>query len=1027
MESVIIPFGLSGWEQKTRLIEELLRSRPSPPYIYNDILILVPSTRMKRTYGKLFVETLQRLYGAASIVQPEVQTLDNFFKNLYARLNGPLPISKDSRLVLLEGIVKDRLSASFSFPLSPDLLAPSLSSSLAETIKQLSGAGVGHDDLALKIQGSDFSDKPQVKLLMDVSKRYENVLRESNLTDPAGMRAFLRDRFDPSWLANYHTIIIEGIREISATEGDILKKLANGRDCTWLIDAPSAEILKRSNEFHPLRIVQDSLGLMGIIPKDEGAGADAEQLRIAQTLFSDKSFADAAQEAPTPSSCQRKLRLLSAVNTREEVSLIAGEVKRSLQGGTAADSILVTFPSLDEYGLLVEEIFTDYGIPYNRALGRQLSTSPVVTAVISLLRAGQEDFSGPSLLRVFSSPFLKFSDRASIAAALDRLMRDQRITGGRQRLLSALKHVSADKSGTDVLSEPLRVLFTALEPFAGRDAAPLSLWMERLVDLIAWSGLGERVSTIKGPLNINLQAYHKLNEAVSSLARAGRQFPKYRYAFGEWMFLLKKTFMQTRFQVPPEDEGGVQVLGLEESLEHPWEEIYFGGLVDGKFPQRLPQNIFLPEETLESMGIRTLERARLNAAYHFYRVILSASKVTLTYPENEGDKPVVPSPFLEELTPLKKAGLINRGIEETSGIQFSLKIDESNSVPELAKAIGIAADVTGLEKALHADINGMSGIRSAIDSLPSASVPSAIPQNKREFWVTELDDYISCPYDYYIKQVLRIQPLEEVTEDISPLARGSKVHGILKKFYDDAFGRRPITPENREEARTVLKKLADAAFDREADTFRNRREKELFLTVMAERFLDAEEESWKQGMRPEYLEQKIEHYRLILSNGDEVDISAKIDRIDVDKNGDFIIVDYKTGIYPLPKMNVEQDIFQLPVYAVMAQQSLKGGAGHALPLRKPIGLAYYDLKGKTGAGARDVVLFNKDARDDQPSSKPKASPKSAEDFKTILDQSMDKARKAVEGILAGKFFAEPQDETKCRYCPNEMMCRIEIS
>jgi ATP-dependent helicase/DNAse subunit B len=248
------------------------------------------------------------------------------------------------------------------------------------------------------------------------------------------------------------------------------------------------------------------------------------------------------------------------------------------------------------------------------------------------------------------------------------------------------------------------------------------------------------------------------------------------------------------------------------------------------------------------------------------------------------------------------------------------------------------------------------------------------------------------------------------------------VHGILKKFYDDAFGKRPIDRENREEARAVLKKLADAAFGREADTFRNRREKELFLTVMAERFLDAEEEFWKQEMRPEYLEHKIERYRLVRSNGENVEISAKIDRIDVDENGNFIIVDYKTGIYPLPKMNIEQDIFQLPVYAVMARQEL---FDKEPILKKPIGLAYYDLRGKTGAGARDVVLFNADFKNDQPSSKPKASPKSAEEFETILKQSMDKARKAVEGILSGEFFAAPQDETKCRYCPNEMMCEAE--
>jgi ATP-dependent helicase/DNAse subunit B len=188
---------------------------------------------------------------------------------------------------------------------------------------------------------------------------------------------------------------------------------------------------------------------------------------------------------------------------------------------------------------------------------------------------------------------------------------------------------------------------------------------------------------------------------------------------------------------------------------------------------------------------------------------------------------------------------------------------------------------------------------------------------------------------------------------------------------------------------------------------------------MAERFLDAEEEFWKQGMRPAYLERTIERYRLVLPDGKEVELTAKIDRIDVDDNGNFIIVDYKTGRYPLPKMNADQDIFQLPVYAVMAKQAL----ADAVPaLKTPVGLAYYDLAGKTGAGARDVVLYNKDARTDQPSSKPKASPRGAGEFEAILEQGMDKARRAAEGIIRGDFPSMPRDENTCRYCPNEMLC-----
>ena len=217
-------------------------------------------------------------------------------------------------------------------------------------------------------------------------------------------------------------------------------------------------------------------------------------------------------------------------------------------------------------------------------------------------------------------------------------------------------------------------------------------------------------------------------------------------------------------------------------------------------------------------------------------------------------------------------------------------------------------------------VSHITAIKAAIQNMPSESSATTLRRKKREFWVTELDDYINCPYDYYVKHVLGIEPLEEVTEDISPLDRGSKVHAILRNFY--LSWSVPVMKKNRQEAETLLKTLADSTFDKEADTIRNRREKELFLNVMAERFLNAEEEFWKQGMRPAYLERKIESFKLTLSDGNEVDLSAKIDRIDVDDNGNFIIVDYKTGKYPQPQMNLDQDIFQLPVYSILASSAL---------------------------------------------------------------------------------------------------------
>jgi RecB family exonuclease/inactivated superfamily I helicase len=1013
-----MPYGSIGWLRKQQLFEELVAASPGPPFRFDRVLVLVPSSRMTRTYRKLFLDAVEKAHGATALIPPVVQTLHRFLSSLSARVTGPALIDENTRLVLVEGIVKNYLAERRLFSQSPDLLAPSLSASLAAMIDQLAHAGIGSTELRAALAPTDAVDRKQVVLLMDIYDAYERVLKVRNLADPAGMLTHLAGLFDPSWLDPYDTIIIDNIADAGDLEAGLLAKITAHRSCRYLGEGLGG-LVARAGEAHPLRITKDFLVKINVVVEEDGCGMDEDNEFLARALFSDKTFAEIEQQARALPSFGKTVHLLSAVNPREEVSFIAGEVKKALRAGNAADSLLVAFPSLDEYGPLVEEIFTDCGIPYNRALGRQLSTSPVTTAAISLLRACHEEFSGPSLLRVLSSPFLLFGENRAIAPALDRFLRDRKIMGGKERLLTQLRYQQPHEGGIDVLTTPLKDLFAALDPFCTTDPAPLAVWMERFGRLTAWSKLASRVLLIKGPLNSNLQAYKKLEETFASLAAAGRLFPEYRYTFSEWFFLLRKTLMHVRYQVPPDDEGGVQVLGLGETMGHAWSEIYLGGLIDTKFPQRLPQNIFLPESTLEPLGIRTLEKARLTASHHFYRLMLSAEKITLTWPENEGDRATVASPFLAELTPLKRAGLINQGVTQTSGIQFSLRPEDSRSLSELAKAVGSKGRVPGIEQVLNADIANMAAIKTAYNFSPPSEAPNLSPQNKRSFRVTELDDYLQCPYDYYVKHVLRLRPLEEVSEDISPLDRGSTVHAILHSFYKE--WNRPVTACDRNDAQALLQKLAATAYDpaRVADTFRNRRDQQLFLSVIAERFLDAEEVFWQQGMRPAFLEHKIEAYKLTLSDGSEVELNAKIDRIDVDEQGNFIVVDYKTGKYPTPKKTGDQEIFQLPVYAVMAQQALSVGE---VRLRQPIGLAYYDLMGKHKGLARDVVLFNKDLGLDQPAIKPQSSPKSAEDFETILKQSMDKARKAIEGILAGSFPANPKDNAVCRYCGASELC-----
>lgn len=1025
MNVIIHPPDRSAWDTRRSLLRDIIAARTAPPFLFDDVLIIVPSSRVKQRYSRTILDLAREVHGTDSIVPPDIQPFHRFLLHAGRSADRRL-IDENSRLVLLEGIVKELVSAGGPYGNRAEFLAPSLSAAIADMLEELSFAGTDLRRLRDAVAAADAQERPPVQLLLAAFERYGTALERKGLLDPAGAAAALAE--DPGLLqaASWSRVIIDGIYDVNALEAQVLRVLNASGSCLFLVEAPAPDLVRKAGEYHPLALTRDFLARLGLSPGDAVPARSPEDRFLAEALFSSAPSDEASRNAPPAGS--KDLRLLSAVNMREEVTLIASDVKRSLRNGTPPDAVLVAFPSLDEYGPLVEEIFTEYRIPFNRALGRQLAVSPVSAAVISLLQAAQRGFSGASLLRVLSSPFLRFGDAPELAGALDRLMREQRITGGRDTLLRAASRSGSGPGGADILTGPLQDLFAALEPFLPGEEAPLNDWMARLSRLLAWSGIAERVNRIKGPRNVNLQAFRKLLETIASLAAAGRLFPEYRSGAAEWLFLLRKTLLRTRFQVPPAEENGVQVLGIEESAGLAWDEVYLGGLVDGAFPQRRQQNIFLSEAALGQLGIATMDRSRLHAAHHFYRLLLSAQRVTLTWPENQGEKPVIPSPFLAELEPVRKAGMLNRAAGVTEHLQHPFTLDQCRSIPELAKSLAVAGPADGLGSVLGSvlasGIEGMAGIAAALQAPAAASRALRMPR-RAVFRVTELDAYLACPHDYYVRHVLGIAPLEDVTEDLSAMDRGSKVHAILREFYLAWSG--PVNAGCREEAGRTLRAIAERSFSLEADTFRNRKEKELFLDRVAERFLDAEERVWSQGMRPVYLEQKVERFPLTLDDGSGVDLHATIDRIDADADGSFVIVDYKTGTYPGSKKGVQQDIFQLPLYAVMARAL--GATGDpamrgALPLLKqPIGLAYYDLSGRTASHARDMVLYNSDALADQAASKPMTSRKSAAEFQQVLQLSVEQAKKAVTGILAGDFPATPRDRNRCRYCPNDIVCR----
>jgi len=186
---------------------------------------------------------------------------------------------------------------------------------------------------------------------------------------------------------------------------------------------------------------------------------------------------------------------------------------------------------------------------------------------------------------------------------------------------------------------------------------------------------------------------------------------------------------------------------------------------------------------------------------------------------------------------------------------------------------------------------------------------------KNTFSVTELEGAAQCPFRFFLKRGLGVQPVDEVERDkdvwLDPLTRGSELHdlyaALLRRTRDGK--RRPSaedqawlitrTQQRLQELNVEMPAATPDIFERESKDFLA--DVELFIEAESNssastpigfevsfgRPLDGTEETLA---RPEPVE-------LDLGNGLTLRIAGRMDRIDRVGKTTFEILDYKTGGY----------------------------------------------------------------------------------------------------------------------------------
>jgi len=685
------------------------------------------------------------------------------------------------------------------------------------------------------------------------------------------------------------------------------------------------------------------------------------------------------------------VQLIQAAGSRVFLGIAREIVRlRQTEPGWSDSDVLILAPRPQQYMAEAAPIFQEYGIKLSGAEVPLRETMPV-WQFQQLLRVVAEDWKWPEmqeyLRRVYSGDRVREGDRLE-----QLIIRQAGALSGRERWLRLIgdtafrEQLEAERIDPQPLWDGLR----RLEPFAGEatlgEYVRLSLEWFRAYERSVWAeNIGRPLSFAdifrQRVARQMVEAFTGFLETDPHLSRTERII-----RFNDYVRFFEAHFIDGEVALAPADGEGIRVISPREVRGLTVRFLFITGLEQGNFPRHYVNDWKLdPADRfdLQTLGVimENGENYQLQEKLSFYWALQAArERVFLVYQDQEADGQLANrSPFLEEILQWVP-GLTERiiyyplepkvcdGFDDCRSeaevrqvwLQYSLR--DEHDVPDEDIGRYQALFQTALFRRLAAATHHWMAYRRSAGA-PMLDVDEYVRWlldrmfgEETVIGITAIEDYLICPYRFFLKHFLKVRPLPEASLLPEALDLGNFYHQVLSEFCNRFRGqafRRERIQEYREcleeSASSVLAFWQSHAANDLVRAMLVAQESEIRRTL--ERWLAAELD-WSELTMGRFVPYRTElAFGQSRSSGemeelppltlrDEVMVarfSGRVDRVDTDERNRFIIYDYKLGRGPSTTDVLDLKKIQLPAY-LLAMEQLVFSEGHA------VGGAYLGLR-----------------------------------------------------------------------------------
>ncbi len=713
--------------------------------------------------------------------------------------------------------------------------------------------------------------------------------------------------------------------------------------------------------------------------------ASPELGHIERNLFAPDSSAKIKQN--------KKVRIISASNTRAEVQFLAREILNLVKKENLRfRDIAVVTPELTGYQHYIRAMFSDYGIPFFIDMRRPLRQHPLIELILSALRAVSYNFCNSDIFTFLKTDLVPIRrsnvdmlENYCLAFGIDREdwkrkddwqfagsgqddFNEQQINKTRREAVGALLEFEKKLLGTEEKITPeefIQVVFNFLKELGIRGT--LSEWIAEAIKASDLEKADE-----------HRQCYDRLVSVFDELAQI---FTGEKMTVEEYLSIVESAFTNmTLAFIPPRLEE-VLVGSIERSRHPELKVVFLIGASQKRFPVPMrPEGIITDQDRItagkkELLLAETVEQQLITRQYLAYIAFTRASQLLyITYPlADEKGNALAPSDFLADVESLFE----NFSEEFFEAEDYTL--DKVHSEAELTDllctklgwdAANVSTQLDGLPTALSEDkqlAHTGKTVCYAINYDNTARLDKKLVDEQLtgviRKSITELASFAACPYQHFSKYTLGLKSRKVFK--LEPLDLGIFYHNIL-----DGLTKR-LREEGKDFATTrdndllaflhteITKRLTSDSF---ISTFTGHSAHNAFIVDSASRNLEdcvlaiaqmaragkfqTVETELTFGEASEGLGQ----FELLLSNNRRLYLRGKIDRLDTGSVGGknlALVFDYKRSSRGFNWAQFLHGLdLQLPAYLLVLRNKSIGKAKEL----QPAGGFYIPIEVKPEAG-----------------------------------------------------------------------------